>query len=99
MEMRCYHRVLGISYRDHISNIKICEIITKNIDPHEELLTTVKKRKLMWYEHVTGSKTKTIIQGTVEDGECTSLSQGLALTQGSVTRFGSDSRLCHKVWL
>ena len=70
MEMRCYRRILGISYRDRITNAKIREIITKNIGPHDELLTTVKKRKLTWFGHVTRSNglAKTILQGTVEGG-------------------------------
>ena len=36
--------------------------------PHEDLLTTVKRRKLKWYGHVTRSTelAKTILQGTVQ---------------------------------
>ena len=38
------------------------------IGPHEDLLTTVKRRKLKWYGHVTRSTwlAKTILQGTVQ---------------------------------
>ena len=40
----------------------------KAIGTHENLLTTVKKRKLKWYGHVTRSLglAKTILQGTVQ---------------------------------
>ena len=40
------------------------------IGPHEDLLTTVKRRKLQWYGHVSRSSAlaKTILQGTVEGG-------------------------------
>ena len=43
------------------------KIITKAIGSHEDLLTTVKKRKLKWYGHITRSSglAKTILQGTV----------------------------------
>ncbi|BFZ25221.1 hypothetical protein BsWGS_28260 [Bradybaena similaris] len=70
MEMRWYRRILGIFYRDCITNAKNCEIITNNIVPHDELLTTVKKRKLTWFIHVTRSNelAKMIVQGTVERG-------------------------------
>ncbi|BFZ17725.1 hypothetical protein BsWGS_20764 [Bradybaena similaris] len=48
--------------------ILIREIITKNIGPHDELLTTVKKRKLTWFGYVIRSNglAKTIVQGTAE---------------------------------
>ena len=40
------------------------------IGPYEDLLTTVKRRKLKWYGHVTRSSglAKTILQGTVQGG-------------------------------
>ena len=40
------------------------------IGPHEDLLTTVKQRKLRWYGHITRSSglAKTIMQGTVQGG-------------------------------
>ena len=44
--------------------------ISKAIGKHDDLLTTVKKRKLKWYSHVTRSNglAKTILQGTVQGG-------------------------------
>ena len=41
--------------------------VTQSIGPHDDLLTTVKQRKLHWYGHVTRSDgiSKTILQGTV----------------------------------
>ena len=68
MEMRCYRRLLGISYSQHITNEEIRRRITQEIGAHEDLLTTVKKRKLKWYGHVTTSSglSKTILQGTVQ---------------------------------
>ena len=40
------------------------------IGPYEDLLTSVKRRKLKWYGHVTQSSglAKTILQGTVQGG-------------------------------
>ena len=42
--------------------------IQQAIGPHEDLLTTVKRRKLQWYDHVSCSSglAKTILQGTVK---------------------------------
>ena len=68
MEMRCYRRLLGISYSEHITNKEIMRVITKEIGEHDSLLSIVKSRKLKWYGHVTRSSglSKTILQGTVE---------------------------------
>ena len=63
MEMRCYRKILCISYKDHITNKEVCNIIKQAIGPYEDLLTTVKRRKRKWYGHVsrTSGMTKTII--------------------------------------
>ena len=62
MEMRCYRKILRISYKDHVPTIQ------QAIGPHEDLLTIVKRRKLQWYGHVSRSSglAKTILQGTVK---------------------------------
>ena len=70
MEMRCFRRLLGISYKDHITNEEVRNRIRQAIGTYEELLTTVKRRKLRWYGHVSRSSglTKTVLQGTVQGG-------------------------------
>ena len=70
MEMRCYRKILRISYKDHVTNKKVRAKIQQAIGPHEELLTIVKRRKLQWYGHVSRSSglAKTILQGTVKGG-------------------------------
>ena len=40
MQMRCYRKILRISYKNHA------------IGPHEDLLTIVKRCTLQWYGHV-----------------------------------------------
>jgi len=67
LEMKCYRRILKISYLDYVSNAKVRTRIQGAIGPYEDLLTTVKKRKLKWYGHVSRSNglSKTILQGTV----------------------------------
>ena len=69
-EMRCYRRLLGISYKDHVTNEEVRNQIRQAIGPYEDLLATVKKRKLKWYGHITRSKglAKTVLQGTVQGG-------------------------------
>ena len=70
MEMRCYRKILHISYKDHVTNEEIRSKIQQAIGPHEDLLTIVKRRKLQWYGHVSSSSglAKTILQGTVKGG-------------------------------
>ena len=53
--MRCYHKILLISYKDHVTNEEVCAKIQQAIRPHEDLLTTVKRRKLQWHGHVSHS--------------------------------------------
>ena len=69
-EMRCFRRLLGIFYRDHATNEEVGNRISQTIGPYEDLLTTVKKRKLRWYGHITRSTglAKMILQGTVQGG-------------------------------
>ena len=55
MEIRCYRTILRISYKDRVTNEKVCAKIQQAIGPHEDLLTTVKRRKLKWYGHVSRS--------------------------------------------
>ena len=42
LEMRCYRRILNISYKDHITNEEVRSRVRALIGPYEELLTTVK---------------------------------------------------------
>ena len=46
MEIRCYRKILDISYKDHVTNEEVCAKIQQAIGPHEDLLTIVKRRKL-----------------------------------------------------
>ena len=70
MEMRCYRKILRISYKDSATNEEIRAKIQQAIGPHEDRLTIVKRRKLQWYGHVSCSSglVKTILQGTVKGG-------------------------------
>ena len=69
MEMKCYRKILHISYKDQVINGEVRAMIQQAIGPDEDL-TMVKRRKLQWYGHVSRSSglTKTILQGTVKEG-------------------------------
>ena len=71
MEMRCYCKILRISYKDHVTNKEVHAKIQQAIGPHEDLLMIVKRCKLQWYGHVSHSSglAKTILQGTVKRGK------------------------------
>ena len=70
VEIRCYHKILHSSYKDHVTNVEVHAKIQQAIGPHEDLLTIVKRCKLQWYGHVSRSSglAKTILQGTVKGG-------------------------------
>ena len=65
--MRCYRRILGISYKDRITNEKVKEMVKRAAGPFEKLLRADKKRKLKWFGHITRSSglAKSILHGTV----------------------------------
>ena len=73
MEMRCCHRILHISHKDHITYEEVRDKIQQAIEPHENLLTIVKRCKLQRYGHISLSSdlVKTILQGTVTRGKKT----------------------------
>ena len=70
MEMRCFRKVLRLSYKDHITNEEISVGVRQAIDPYKALLTTVEKRKLKWYGHVkiVRAIAKSKLQETVQGG-------------------------------
>ena len=71
MEMRCYSKILRISYKDRVTNKEVRAKIQQAIGLHADLLTTVKRRKLQWCGHVSRSSglAKTILQGMVKGGQ------------------------------
>ena len=70
IEMKCYSKILRISYKDLVTNQEVRAKIQQAIGPHEDLLPIVKKRKLQWYGHVSrlSGLAKIISQGTVKGG-------------------------------
>ena len=69
MEMRCYRKILRISYKDHVTNEEVRAKIQQAIGPHEDL-TIVKRRKLQRYGHMSRSSglAKTVLQAAVKGG-------------------------------
>ena len=43
MEMRCYLKILRVSYKDHVTNEEVLAKTQQAIGPHEDLLTIVKR--------------------------------------------------------
>ena len=46
--MRCYHKILRISYKDRVANEKVRAKIQRAIGPHKDLLTVVRRCKMQW---------------------------------------------------
>ena len=51
--MGCFRKLLSISCRDHITNKEVKTRIESAIRPYEDLLISMKRRKLKWHRHVT----------------------------------------------
>ena len=71
MEMRCYSKILHISYKDHVTNEEVRAKIQQAIGPHEYLLTNVKRRKLKWYGRVSSSSDQNHLARHSERGKKT----------------------------
>ena len=71
-KIKCVRKLLRISYLEHKTNDCVQSKIDFLVSPREPLLATVKRRTLAWLGHVThrDSFSKTIAQGTLEDGRC-----------------------------
>ena len=56
--------------RDYVANEDVKKSIRHVIWPYEDLITTVRKRKLRWYGQITRSTrlAKMIVQGKVQGG-------------------------------
>ena len=64
MEMRCYHKILHISYKDHVTNEEVRAKIQQTIGPHKDLLMIIKRCNVS----CSSGLAKTILQGTVKGG-------------------------------
>lgn len=58
IEMRCYRRLLNISYNDHITNEEVKYRIEQADGPYEDLLSAVKMRKLRCFGREEGDLRK-----------------------------------------
>ena len=70
LEIKCYRKMLRISYKNHFTNENVRAKIQHAIGPHGDLLTVIKRRKLQRYGHVSRLSVlaKTILQGTMKGG-------------------------------
>ena len=68
--MRCFRTLLGISFKNHITNDAVRDKTRQAIGPYDNMLTTVKKRKLRWFGHVSRiiRLAKTILQRIAVQG-------------------------------
>ena len=55
LEMRCYRRLLNISYKNYVMNEEVRSRIQNAIGVHDDILTMVKNWKLRWYGNISRS--------------------------------------------
>ena len=68
-EFRCFRRILGVTWRQKVTNIEVKRRITNEIGTYEPLLETARRRKLQWFGHITrkmGTLAFDIMHGGVE---------------------------------
>ena len=90
MEMRCYHKILRTSCKDHVTYKEVRAKIQQATGQHEDLLTIIKRCKLQWYGHVSYSSglAKTILQGTVRRKKTRQTEKELARQHQGIDRPG-----------
>jgi len=49
-EFRCLRRILRIPYTAHRTNVSVWTEITDEVGPQEHLLSTIKRRKMRWFD-------------------------------------------------
>ena len=71
LEMRCYRRLLNISYKDHVTNEEVLNRIQNSSGLDDDFLTMIKKQKLRWFGHVSrfSGMEKKNLQGTARRRE------------------------------
>ena len=62
MEMRCYRKMLRISYKDHVTNEEVCAKIQQAIGPHVERLD---KASTAYGMKINAEKTTLMINNTI----------------------------------
>ena len=68
-EMKCYRRLLNISWKDHRTNDSVMEEIERLGGKTERLLETARRRKMQWFGHVSrrpGTLANTIMHGNID---------------------------------
>ena len=70
-EMKCLRKFIRISYSEHKTNVWVQSEMNSLMGPQELLPTTVKRRKLAWFRHVTRQDSFyiTILQVVLEEGD------------------------------
>ena len=63
-EIKCFRRLLGISFKDYVTDEEVGNSIRHAIGPYGDLIATARKRKLRWYGHIRSTGlAKMILQG------------------------------------
>ena len=57
--MRCYHEILLISYKDHVTDKEVCAKMQQTLRPHEDLLTIIKRCSQNHLERYSEKEKKT----------------------------------------
>ena len=92
MEMRCFHKLLGISHRDRIANREVNTRTENAIGLHEDFLTSVKRHKLKWYGHVARSSglDNTALQYKEGDEEADGENDGKTVSESGLALNGTS---------
>ena len=97
-ETKWVRKLLRISYLEHKTNDWVRSKINYLEGPQEPLLATVKRRKLAWFRHLTRHDilSKTILQGTLEDGRCRGLQRKCRMDNRQKVDISARAKTAHK---
>ena len=92
-ELRYYRKILRILNKGRVTNEAVRAKIQQAIEPYEDLLITVKRRKLQWYGHVSCSSglAKTILQECKGEEDKADRGRGGKTTSGNGQAWSSAS--------
>ena len=85
MEMRCYCKILHISYKDHVTNDEVRAKIQQAIGPHEDLTIAETQTAVVWscFPSIRSGQNHLARHGEKEEEDKADRGRGEKITSGN----------------